>query len=74
MTNRLPEDKISPASTLELGKPEASRNMRRVRDAIPWRVLVVATIGFWERAAFWGSKSSWNTALQIENLLILRSL
>lgn len=33
--------------------------LRRVRDKMPGRLWVVALIGFWERAAFWGLLAPW---------------
>jgi hypothetical protein len=34
-------------------------DLRRVGDTVPWRLWVVALIGFWERAAFWGLLAPW---------------
>ncbi|KAH7344330.1 hypothetical protein BKA66DRAFT_579460 [Pyrenochaeta sp. MPI-SDFR-AT-0127] len=28
--------------------------LRRVRGSVPWRLWIIAIIGLWERAAFWG--------------------
>lgn len=33
--------------------------LRRVREEVPWRLWVVAIVGFWERAAFWGLTAPW---------------
>lgn len=41
-------------------------HLRRVRDSIPWRVWIVALIGFWERAAFWGLTAPWRKQSQTE--------
>jgi hypothetical protein len=37
--------------------------LRRVREDVPWRLLAVAVIGFWERAAFWGLTAPWRKLL-----------
>lgn len=37
--------------------------LRRVRGEVPWRLWIVAVIGFWERAAFWGLTAPWRTLL-----------
>jgi hypothetical protein len=37
--------------------------LRRVREDVPWRLWVVAVIGFWERAAFWGLTAPWRMLL-----------
>jgi len=33
--------------------------LRRVTGDIPFRLWIVASIGFWERAAFWGLTAPW---------------
>lgn len=33
--------------------------LRRVRDDIPLRVWLVASVSFWERASFWGLTAPW---------------
>ncbi|KAL1796779.1 hypothetical protein ACET3X_005319 [Alternaria dauci] len=45
---------------LEHGTPE----LRRVRDKIPWKLWIVAMIGFWERAAFWGLTAPWQNYME----------
>jgi dipeptide/tripeptide permease len=37
--------------------------LRRVREDVPWRLWIVAGIGFWERAAFWGLTAPWRMLL-----------
>ncbi|CAO2651366.1 Nn.00g039360.m01.CDS01 [Neocucurbitaria sp. VM-36] len=39
-------------------------DLRRVRDSVPWRLWVVAVIGFWERAAFWGLTAPWQNYME----------
>ncbi|KAF2875212.1 POT family-domain-containing protein, partial [Massariosphaeria phaeospora] len=38
--------------------------LRLVRDGVPMRLWVVAVIGFWERAAFWGLTAPWQNYMQ----------
>ncbi|KAL5115346.1 peptide transporter ptr2 [Pleosporales sp. CAS-2024a] len=44
-------------------KPNVS-HWKRVRDNVPWRLWVVALIGFWERAAFWGLTAPWQNYME----------
>ncbi|KAF2821522.1 MFS general substrate transporter [Ophiobolus disseminans] len=39
-------------------------NLRRVRDGVPWRLWIVAVIGFCERAAFWGLTAPWQNYME----------
>ncbi|KAH7408769.1 POT family-domain-containing protein [Phaeosphaeria sp. MPI-PUGE-AT-0046c] len=39
-------------------------NLRRVADNVPWRLWIVACIGFFERAAFWGLTAPWQNYMQ----------
>ncbi|KAG9187609.1 hypothetical protein G6011_05480 [Alternaria panax] len=38
--------------------------MRRVSGKIPWQLWVVALIGFWERATFWGLTAPWQNYME----------
>ncbi|KAH3907993.1 hypothetical protein HBI56_150630 [Parastagonospora nodorum] len=38
--------------------------LRRVRDSVPWRLWVVAVIGLWEKAAFWGMLAPWQNYME----------
>lgn len=41
--------------------------LRRVRDNVPWRLWVVAVIGLWEKAAFWGMLAPWRKFAPLAN-------
>jgi hypothetical protein len=43
-------------SSISSKSPAGGREPRRVRDGLPRALWMVAAVGFWERAAFWGSK------------------
>ena len=47
----------------------AADEPRRVRDDVPWRLWLVAVIGFWERAAFWGLTAPWRQFNGLRSLL-----
>ncbi|KAF1830145.1 peptide transporter PTR2-A [Decorospora gaudefroyi] len=40
------------------------RGLRRVKDRLPWQLWVVAIIGFWERATFWGLTAPWQNYME----------
>ncbi|KAL5425205.1 hypothetical protein PMIN06_003680 [Paraphaeosphaeria minitans] len=42
----------------------SSGGLRRVRDDIPVRLWTVASISFWEKAAFWGLTAPWQNYMQ----------
>ncbi|OAG04592.1 peptide transporter PTR2-A [Paraphaeosphaeria sporulosa] len=42
----------------------SSDHLRRVRDDIPVRLWIVASISFWEKAAFWGLTAPWQNYMQ----------
>ncbi|KAF9729965.1 oligopeptide transporter [Paraphaeosphaeria minitans] len=42
----------------------SSEGLRRVRDDIPVRLWTVASISFWEKAAFWGLTAPWQNYMQ----------
>ncbi|KAL5400747.1 hypothetical protein PMIN04_013161, partial [Paraphaeosphaeria minitans] len=41
-----------------------SEGLRRVRDDIPIKLWAVASISFWEKAAFWGLTAPWQNYMQ----------
>ncbi|KAF1970815.1 MFS general substrate transporter [Bimuria novae-zelandiae CBS 107.79] len=50
----------SPTSSTEV----TGEGIRRVRDNIPIRLLIAASISFWEKAAFWGLTAPWQNYMQ----------
>jgi hypothetical protein len=54
------QDASSTTDSTDLSKQDLG-DLRRVKDNVPWRLWVVALIGFWERAAFWGLLAPWRT-------------
>lgn len=60
---------IVPDSTMTpMQKPN---NLRRVADAVPGRLWIVALVGFFERAAFWGLTAPWRESNTLSVLLRL---
>ena len=42
----------------------AEERLRRVRDQIPPRLWLAASVSFWEKAAFWGLTAPWQNYMQ----------
>jgi POT family proton-dependent oligopeptide transporter len=57
-SNQRPISMNTGSTTTCVGEP------RRVRDSVSWRLWVVALIGFWERAAFWGLTAPWQNYME----------
>jgi POT family proton-dependent oligopeptide transporter len=58
------EAQSSDIASVSSNAPEAYiKDMRRVRDSVPWRLWIVAAIAFCERAAFWGLTAPWRKFL-----------
>jgi POT family proton-dependent oligopeptide transporter len=58
-----PGSRVSQASSTSDTKSEHNGpELRRVRGSIPWQLWIVAVIGFWERATFWGRECHRYTA------------
>jgi hypothetical protein len=53
LQHRTTDDPVSSASSRTVA---VGCGRRRVPDKLPTALWLVAVIGFWERAAFWGSK------------------
>ncbi|KAL5400992.1 hypothetical protein PMIN04_013141, partial [Paraphaeosphaeria minitans] len=56
-TGELSASKVSLSSN-------SSEGLRRVRDDIPVHLWTVASISFWEKAAFWGLTAPWQNYMQ----------
>lgn len=52
---------IAQVASLDLsGSEDGTGKIRHVHARVPVMVWIVAVVGFWERAAFWGSKFDFN--------------
>ena len=63
-----PTDTMTPSRTSSYSSASSAavehHRLRRVRDKLPLRLWIVASISFWEKASFWSLTAPWQNYMQ----------